>query len=120
MDKATRNIIERATQQARKLLDEDFSAQLEGTFDVLRSGAVALKAGTHLSARERFQRDKIVAAMDHKRVAGLSAAEAVADYVRDAAFTTLNRFVALKMLEARQLVQECITKGEQSSGYREF
>ncbi len=46
--------------------------------------------------------------------------EAVTDYVRDAAFTTLNRFVALKMLEARQLVQECITKGEQSGGYREF
>jgi hypothetical protein len=40
--------------------------------------------------------------------------------VRDAAFTTLNRFVALKMLEARQLVQDCITKGEQSGGYREF
>src|ERR1019366_4845166 len=31
-----------------------------------------------------------------------------------------NRFVALKMLEARQLVQDCITKGEQSGGYREF
>jgi hypothetical protein len=50
----------------------------------------------------------------------MTAREAVTDYVRDAAFTTLNRFVALKMLEARELVQECITKGEQSAGYREF
>ena len=50
----------------------------------------------------------------------MTAVEAVTDYVRDAAFTTLNRFVALKMLEARELVQECITKGEQSAGYREF
>src|SRR5262249_27806651 len=58
--------------------------------------------------------------IEHKRAAGMSAAEAVADYLRDAAFTTLNRFVALKMLEARELVQECITKGEQASGYREF
>ena len=81
---------------------------------------VALKAGAHLSAREVFQREKIVAAIDHKRAAGMSAPEAVADYIRDAAFTTLNRFVALKMLEARELLQECITKGEQSSGYREF
>jgi hypothetical protein len=32
----------------------------------------------------------------------------------------LNRFVALKMLEARDLVQECITRGEQSGGYKEF
>ena len=50
----------------------------------------------------------------------MPAIAAVADYVRDAAFTTLNRFVALKMLEARELVQECITKGDRSSGYREF
>ena len=78
------------------------------------------KAGGHLTPRQVFQRDKIVAAIEHKRAAGMSAADAVADYLRDAAFTTLNRFVALKMLEARELVQECITKGEQSAGYREF
>src|SRR5712671_4355078 len=120
MDKATRNAIERATQQARKLLDEDFSSQLEGMFDVLRTGVIAPKGGIHLSARQQFQREKIIAAIAHKRAAGTAAAEAVTDYVRDAAFTTLNRFVALKMLEARELVQECITKGEQSAGYREF
>lgn len=120
MDKSTRNAIERATQQARKLLDDDFSSQLEGTFDVLRSGVIAPSGGVHLTSRQQFQRGKIVAAIDHKRAAGITALEAVADYVRDAAFTTLNRFIALKMLEARELVQECITKGEQSSGYREF
>lgn len=120
MDKDTRNAIGDATQQARTLLEDDFASQLEGTFDVLRDGRVALVAGSHLSPRQVFQRDKIVAAIEHKRAAGMSAAEAVVDYVRDAAFTTLNRFVALKMLEARELVQECITKGEQSSGYREF
>ena len=120
MDKATRNAIERATQQARKLLDEHFSSQLEGTFDVLRSGVIAPTGGAHLSARQQFQRDKIVATIEHKRAAGTAVVEAVTDYVRDSAFTTLNRFVALKMLEARQLVQECITKGEQSAGFREF
>ena len=120
MDKDTRNDIERATQRARKLLEEDFASQLEGAFDVLRGGTVAPKAGSHLSPRQVFQRDKIVAAIDHKRAAGMTPAEAVVDYLRDAAFTTLNRFVALKMLEARGLLLECITKGEQSSGYREF
>lgn len=120
MDKDTRNSIERATQRARKLLEEDFREQLEGVFDVHRDGTVAAKAGAHLSARQAFQRERIIAAIDHKRAAGMTAADAVHDYVRDAAFTTLNRFVALKMLEARELVQECITKGEQSAGYREF
>lgn len=120
MDKDTRNAIERATQRARKLLEEDFAAQLEGDFDVHRDGAVAAKAGSHLSARQAFQRERIVAAIEHKRAAGMSPADAARDYLRDAAFTMLNRFVALKMLEARELVQECITKGEQSLGYREF
>lgn len=120
MNKDTRNAIERATQRARKLLEEDFAAQLEGDFDVLRVGTVAPMPGSHLSPRQVFQRDKVVAAIEHKRAAGMSAEHAVADYLRDAAFTMLNRFVAFKMLEARELVQECITKGEQSAGYREF
>jgi hypothetical protein len=120
MDKDTRNAIERATQRARKLLGEDYADQLEGDFDVRRDGAVAAKAGKHLSARQALQRERIVAAIEHKSRAGMSPADAARDYLRDAAFTTLNRFVALKMLEARELVQECITKGEQSAGYREF
>jgi hypothetical protein len=120
LDKETRNAIERATQRARKLLEEDFASQLEGTFDVLRNGTVAPNAGPHLTPQQVFQRNKIVAAIEHKRSAGMSSAEAVIDYLRDAAFTSLNRFVALKMLEARELVKECITRGEQSNGYIEF
>src|ERR1019366_9394578 len=120
MDKDTRNAIERATQKGRRLLQDDFAAQLEGHFDVLLSGVVAAKVGPHLSAREQLQREKIVAAIEHKRAAGMKPDDAVADYIRDAAFTTLNRLVALKMLEARELVQECISRGEQSGGYKEF
>ncbi|HEX4964758.1 MAG TPA: DNA methyltransferase [Thermoanaerobaculia bacterium] len=120
MDKDTRNAIERATQRARKLLEADFAEQLEGTYDILLSGNVAASGGPHLTARQRLLREKIVVALEHKRAGGMAAAEAVADYRRDAAFTALNRFVALKMLEARELVQECISKGMESSGYREF
>jgi hypothetical protein len=120
MNKDTRNAIERTTQRARKLLEEDFASQLAATFDVLSSGVIAAKAGAHLSLRQVFQRDKIVAAVERKRATGMTPVQAVGDYLRDAAFTTLNRFVALKMLEARELVQECITKGDQSAGYREF
>jgi hypothetical protein len=120
MDKAVRDAIATATQRARRLLEEDIASQLEATFDILPTGAIASTGGPHLSEREHSERSKIVAAIDHKRAAGMSAAEAVGDYIRDAAFTTLNRFVALKMLEARDLVQECVSKGEQSSGYREF
>ena len=120
MDKDTRNAIERAAQRARQALEEDFYAQLGGTFDVQASGEVADSSGVHLSVEQSFRRDKIVAAIEHKRSSGMKPAATVADFVRDAAFTTLNRFVALKLLETRDLVQECITRGEQSSGFVEF
>ena len=120
MDKDVRNAIERATQKARHILEEDFAEQLDGVFDVRADGRVAEKGGKHLTGRQHLLRDKIVAAIEHKRSVGMKPAEAVADYIRDAAFTTLNRFVALKMLEARDLVQECISRGDASSGFAEF
>jgi hypothetical protein len=123
MDKETRNRIERATQAARGLLEQDFADQLEGVFDIRQDGTIAAEPGSHLDAAQRIVREKLVAAMEHARGSGFGvqgSAEAVRAYLREAAFTTLNRFVALKMLEARGLVQECISRGEQSAGFKEF
>jgi hypothetical protein len=120
MDKELRNAIERATQAARRLLEQEFREQLEGRFDIYLDGRIPLAPGGHLSPRDRQLWDKLVAAIAHKRSLGLASATAVAMFLRDAAFTTFNRFVALKMLEARGLVQECISKGEKSAGYGEF
>lgn len=120
MDKDLRNALERATQKARTLLETDFADQLAGQYDILRTGAVSPQAGLHLSPSQKLSRAKIVTTIEHKRVSGMKPAAAVADYLRDAAFTCLNRFIALKMLEARNIVQECISRGDQSSGYREF
>ncbi len=61
--------------------------RLEGDFDVHRDGVVAAKAGGHLSACQALQLGRIVAATEHKRAAGMSAADAARDYLRDAAFT---------------------------------
>lgn len=120
MDKETRNAIERATQKARRILEADLAEQLEGTFDVRLSGEVAPSGGGHLTSAQHAVRERIVASIGHRRAAGQKPGEAVAAYLRDAAFTAVNRFAALKMVEARGLAQECVSKGEQSSGYREF
>ena len=120
MDKTTRNDIQRATQAGRTLLEESFTAQLEGTYDIFLDGTISDQPGSHLSERQKVTRQKLVAAMAHKRSRGLSAEAAADAYLREAAFTALNRFVALKMLEARKLVQECVSNGEDSIGYKEF
>ena len=120
MDKETRNRIQRATQAARAVLEHEYAEQLEGVFDIRLDGTIAAEAGEHLDAAQWVLRKKLVTAVEHQRATGLNKADAVEAYLRESAFTTLNRFVALKMLEARGLVQECIGQGDQSAGFKEF
>ena len=120
MDKDTRNRIQRATQAARALLEREYSEQLGGVFDIRVDATVHPEPGSHLDARERVLRTKLVDAVDHQRAGGLKPPEAVASYLREAAFTMLNRFVALKMLEARGLVLESVSRGDRSAGFKEF
>lgn len=120
MDQTLRNKLQRTTQDARRVLEQEFAEQLEGTYDILPDGAILPKPGKHLDERQRLTRQKLVDSVEHIAAGGKKPDEAVADYTREAAFTFLNRFVALKMLEARGLVQPCISKGDQSSGFKEF
>ena len=119
MDRETRNRIQRATQDARALLEREYAEQLAGTFDVRLDGTVSATPGGHLDPGQRLVRAKILTAVEHLRAAGHSD-DAVGVYIREVAFTTLNRFVALKMLEARGLVQQCLSRGEESIGFKEF
>ena len=120
MDRDLRNKIQRATQAARRLLENEFAEQLEGAYDIQRVGEIEPTKSKQLSAQDLLTREKLVAAIQRHRLLGASGAEAVSEYLREAAFTTLNRFVALKMLEARKLVQECVTQGDHSAGFKEF
>src|SRR5690242_16795398 len=120
MDKDARNAIQRATQTARALLEREVGQQLEGVYDIRLDGTIRGEPGAHLDETQRLIREKLIAAVNHHGSLGRLRVDAVGDYLREAAFTTLNRFVALKMLEARELVQECVSRGDQSSGFREF
>ena len=120
MDKDTRQKLERLTQHARRLLEQEYREQLEGNFDILLDGRIAMAPGGHLSEQDRITWHKLVAAIAHKRATAGNSADAVASYLREAAFYTLNRFVALKLLEARRRVLPSISQGEQSAGFKEF
>ena len=48
MDKETRNLLFNTTQAIRRLLEEEFSLQLEGTFDVHADGRIAVQPGSQL------------------------------------------------------------------------
>lgn len=120
MERPLRSAISTAAQNIRHLLEAEYLEQLEGLFDVRPNGTIPLQPGPHLSPRQRVEREKVVAAIAYFEASGAKTGEAVQRYVREAAFTTLNRFAALKMLEARALIQQCVSAGSSSNGYREF
>lgn len=120
MEKDIRSKLQNATQAMRRLLEEDFDQQLEGVYDLLPAGTVVATPGAHLDARGRLLRAKLVAAFDHHCQRNLAPRAARAALVREAAFTTLNRFAALKLAEARQVIRESVSRGDQSSGFKEF
>ena len=122
MDQTTRNHLQRATQDARRLLEAEFAAQLEGDLrrparrpDPPRAGYAPRRPAAARPSRDRRGN------RPHPSQGGRQdEVQAIDDYTREAAFTSLNRFVALKMLEARGLVQQCVSKGDQSGGFKEF
>src|SRR4051794_4500136 len=120
MDRDTRNAIQRATQNARALLEREVGQQLEGIYDIRVDGSIPAEPGAHLDETQRLTREKLLAAVNHHAALGRTRTEAVGDYIREAAFTPLNRFRALKMREPRDRVQGCASRAAESSAFRQF
>lgn len=115
MNKEERAILRRAVERARRLLEDEVADQLEGAFGILQSGKVLDDAPGDPTVRQR-----LLELITHHQAGGETVKEAVERATRELAFTTLNRFVALKMAERRGLVRECISKGPMSDGIREL
>lgn len=115
MNKEERATLRRAVERVRRLLEDEVADQIEGAFGILQSGKVLDDAPGDPTVCER-----LLELITHHQAGGETAKEAVERATRELAFTTLNRFVALKMAEQRGLVRECISKGPLSDGIREL
>jgi hypothetical protein len=121
MEKEQRNRLQKATQDARRLLEEEFRSQLLQTYDIdVDRVRWAEEPGAHLQAEQRLIREKLVAWIEHKEAQIHDRKEALLLALREMAFTALNRFVALKLMEARELVRTCVSGGLESAGFLEF
>ena len=123
MNKSLRNIIYTTVVKCRDLLERDLALQLEGTYGVRADGTFEpLESLAHLDAVGRADRQAIEAAVHHEELALSGAAGAVERYVRESAFTFLNRLVALRLMEYpdRGLIQPSIGAGDQSRGFLQF
>ncbi|WP_439146105.1 Eco57I restriction-modification methylase domain-containing protein [Vibrio sp.] len=128
-DQSTRNRLQKFVSDARKLLSEEFTKQMQNTYGLdPNTGTVAkIDDLPGLNPSERQTAKLLRDTLDHY----LAAAHKANPYqdkaliiatldriVREQAFTVLNRLAALRMAESRQFVMESISKGYQSKGFQ--
>lgn len=124
-DQSTRNRLARFVGEARTLLTEEFTRQLQNDYglDPARGEVTDLAKLTQLddAGREtaRILRDTLAHYLAGQPALNAKAhQEALDRIVREQAFTVLNRLCALRMAEARALLIESVAKGYQSRGFQ--
>ena len=127
MDQEIRNKLRNVVTQCRKLL-EDASQALEGKFGIFaKKDQVTADPNakmTHLSAEEQAARKDILDHFTHIKARGFKPKDSLDQFVREIAFTHLNRLCAYKMMEAREVYiggqkfREAVSRGMNSNGVK--
>lgn len=118
MDKSLRNQLRNTVTAARKLLEGAISERLEGQFGIFPNGKVEDIAQLgHLSAEDQGYRQQLVIHLEHIWAGGLKPKDAAEQLIREVAFTHLNRLCAYKLMEARGLIRESVSRGVKSQGF---
>ncbi|MDI9846725.1 hypothetical protein QM467_01480 [Rhodoblastus sp. 17X3] len=124
-DDATRGRLQTFVTKARTVLTDEFTQQFQQDFGLdPNSGTVSpLESLAHLDDQRLATARVLREIFDHYLPSALSdgqqARKTTLDrMVREQAFTTLNRLAALRMMEARGLVMECVGKAYQSKAFQ--
>lgn len=123
-DQGTRNRLARFVGDARSLLSEEFSRQLQNEYglDPENGTVTELEKLTSLDDRRRETARILRETMDYylagKKVDAKAQQDVLQRIVREQAFTVLNRLCALRMAESRGILLESIARGYQSKGFQ--
>jgi hypothetical protein len=123
MDQNTRNTLRNVVTQCRRLLEESVAQVLQGQFGIYAAGKkdeVQIEPEarmSHLSDEDRAYRQDLLDHYEHIKALGYKAKDALAQLIREVAFTHLNRFCAYRMMESRGLIRESVSKGLKSQGF---
>ncbi len=128
-DQSTRNRLQKFVNDARKLLSEEFTRQLQNMYgmDPTTGNVVELTSLPSLGPTEQQTAKLLRDTLDHYLAASHKAnahedknlvIDALERIVREQAFTILNRLAALRMAESRQFMLESISQSYQSKGFQ--
>src|SRR4051812_43510714 len=108
LDSAQRSQLERLVTRARAVLEADLGAQAEGRFGIHVDGTIEDEHALPDDPSDRATRRDLVAIINHVRSLGESEPQAVVRLLREAAFTHLNRLLAIRIAEAIGLLPESL------------
>lgn len=120
-DQTTRNRLQRFVNDARRVLEEEFTRQLQNDFGLdPNAGAVAeLASLRHINDAQRETARILRDTLAHYTASGdMNVMQGLDRIVREQAFTVLNRLAALRMAEARGLLVESVGNGFQAKGFQ--
>jgi hypothetical protein len=120
LDATQRSKLERLIIRARILLENDFAVQAEGRFGIHLDGTIEDEAALPDIVTDQITRADLEQIVTHLRTLGEGPASAVARLMREAAFTHLNRLVAIRVAEAIGFLPESLGRGTQSRGFRDL
>jgi hypothetical protein len=120
-DQATRNRLQRFVNDARRVLEEEFTRQLQNDYGMdPNAGTIAeLASLRHINDAQRETARILRDTLAHYTAGGeMSASQGLDRIVREQAFTVLNRLAALRMAESRGLLVESVCNGFQAKGFQ--
>jgi len=120
-DQPTRNRLQRFVTDARKVLEEEFTRQLQNDYglDPVSGTITAIENLPQLNDAQRETARILRDTLAHYRAGGSADARTGLErIVREQAFTVLNRLAALSMAEARGLLIESVGNGFQAKGFQ--
>ena len=120
-DQSTRNRLQRFVSEARRILQEEFTRQLQNDYGLdPDSGTVSsLESLRHITDQQRETARILRATLEHYCAGSDTDTQACLNrIVREQAFTIFNRLAALRMAEARGLLIETVGNGYQSQGFQ--
>ena len=123
MDQGIRNKLRNVVTQCRKSLEEATAQALQGRFGIYaarKKGEVQIEEESrmgHLTEEDRSFRQDLIEHLSHIQAIGYKVSQALDQLIREIAFTHLNRLCAYKMMEARGLIREAVSRGMKSQGF---
>jgi hypothetical protein len=120
-DQTTRNRLQRFVNDSRRVLEEEFTRQLQNDYgmDPIAGSVAALASLRHINDAQRETARILRDTLAHYCADGdMDAKQGLDRIVREQSFTVLNRLAALRMAEARGLLVESVGNGFKAKGFQ--